>query len=45
MSEKVDWANQLYGLGFRMLLFLLGYHGQWYDPSNNYVPTPAPSAA
>ena len=42
MPEKVRWADDLYALAFRMLLFLLGYHGRWYDPSNNHQPTAAP---
>lgn len=44
MPEKVQWADDLYALAFRMLLFLVGYSGQWYDPSNNHQPTPAPTS-
>ena len=43
MPEKVKWADDLYALAFRMLLFLLSYRGKWYDPSNNHQPTPAPT--
>lgn len=45
MSEKVEWADDLYALAFWMLLFLLGYRGQWYDPSINHQPTSAPTAS
>ena len=43
MPEKVEWADDLYALAVRMLLFLVGYRGHWYDPSNNRQPTPAPT--
>ena len=45
MPEKVRWADDLYALAFRMLLFLLNYRGQWYDPSKNHQPSPAPTAS
>lgn len=43
MQEKATWADDLYSLAFRMLLFLLSYRGKWYDPSNKHQPTPAPT--
>lgn len=43
MPEKVRWADDLYALTFRMLIFLLGYQGQWLDPSSGWLPTNAPS--
>lgn len=45
MPEKVEWADELYALAFRMLLFLLGYQGRWYDPANGGLPTDAPRPA
>ncbi len=45
MPEKVRWSDDLYALAFRMLLFLLGYKGKWYDPNNGGLPTNAPTPA
>jgi hypothetical protein len=45
MPEKMRWSDDLYALAFRMLLFLLGYKGKWYDPNNGGMPTDAPTAA
>ncbi len=42
MPEKVRWADDLYALTFRMLIFLLGYQGKWLDSSNGWQPTVAP---
>lgn len=43
MPEKVQWSDDLYALAFRMMLFLLGYKGKWYDPNNRGMPTDAPA--
>ena len=45
MPEKVRWAEELYALAFRMLLFLFGYQGKWLDPTNEWQPTVAPQPA
>lgn len=42
IAEKAQWANELYALAFRILLFLLNYSGRWYDSSNGHRATQSP---
>ncbi|NLX96973.1 MAG: hypothetical protein GXY83_12435 [Rhodopirellula sp.] len=43
MPEKVKWYDDLYALAFKMLLFLLGYKGKWFDLSDQWNIVNAPA--
>jgi hypothetical protein len=43
LPEKVKWYHDLYALAFKMLLFLLAYKGQWFDPSDQWKVVNAPA--
>jgi hypothetical protein len=36
--EKVRWSTELYTLAFMMLMSLLGYAGNWFDPIRSWQP-------
>jgi hypothetical protein len=38
IQEKVRWSTELYTLAFKMLMFLLGYAGNWFDPTRSWQP-------
>ncbi|MBY0588903.1 hypothetical protein K2X85_17155 [bacterium] len=41
--EKEKWYDDLYALAFKMLLFLLGYKGRWFDLSDKWKVVSAPA--
>ncbi len=43
MLEKVKWYDDLYALAFKMILFLLGYKGRWFDLSDQWKVVNAPA--
>jgi hypothetical protein len=43
MPEKVKWYDDLYALAFKMMLFLLGYKGKWFDLSDQWKVVNAPA--